>query len=373
MKRVLSTMLIILLVFFLALPATAEENTDTSTSTYTYTYTDEANGNQLSVPSQWDLEPVENSLVKAKFVPSSGASALMQYGSADLWDSLSSAQKQIVRRSDVNNSLYSKSSIAELLGCSSSDINMVTVNGMEYFQAVTEKTYTDSLKFTITVTYWAHIENGWFYLYQFSGDESHNLYYTFKNMVGSATYGNPADADDLVYKSAVKAYEKGNYLEAESMFNRISSYQDSSKYLRLIRIRNAGSNPGMGGSVYNHANGLTASQKKDIDAAANDFYFADTAKVLLCNSDVACYYLQGRWEGGPKCYIEFYANEAAGTSYYIGSKLSTNYQGTYSIEDGELWVDILYSNALTLSLTLTAPDSMEVYTYEKSARYTLNR
>ena len=372
MKRVNALILTFILILSLALPVCAKSGTTT--------YTDKDSGNALSVPSDWKLEYQNDVLVKVKFVPTSGASALMQYGSTDLWSTLSKSAQNDLPRSEFHNDQLSKSDIADLVGTKSGNVEMVTIGGREYFQADLEKTtISGGYKFTLPVTYWVCVENGWFYIYQFAGGENHELYSKFKSMIASAAYsGSPNDDPSVgsrseTYASAVKAYNSGKYYDAQKLFSSVDGYKDSSKYLRLLRIRSAGSNPGMGGAVYSSSCGLTASQKSDIDAAARDFYFADTADVLLCNSDVACYYLLGKWSGGSKCYIEFYENKQAGCSYYIGSKLSTNYQSTYSINDGELRVDILGSNKLTLTMTLTAPDCMEVCSHEKGHTYTLNR
>ena len=182
-----------------------------------------------------------------------------------------------------------------------------------------------------------------------------------------------ADTRAETYAEAVRLYEKRDYNPARDLFESLSGYQDSEKYLRLIRIRFSGGNIGVGSKVYKAEYGLTETQKRDIDAAAADFYFADTAEVLVCNSDVAAYYLIGEWNGGSKCYIHFIANNY-GCRYNIGSKLSTNYQDTFGIYEGIVYVDVVEDWAQTLKLTLVSPDCMEVYTYEKGGKtYTLTR
>lgn len=196
---------------------------------------------------------------------------------------------------------------------------------------------------------------------------------TTKKTTEETVKATEAKSEKDTYAEAVSAYNRGSYSTAKKLFQEVSSYGDSSKYLRLIRIRNAGSNIGVGSKVYQSACGLTDSDKQDIDDAARDFYFADTAEVLVCNSDVASYYLIGEWNGGSKCYIHFIANNY-GCRYNIGSKLSTNYQDTFAINDGIVTVDVVGSCAKTLKLTLVSPDCMEVYTYEKGGKcYTLNR
>ena len=353
----------------------------------TFTHTDSATGLKLSVPSDWDLEEIEDDWFNLVFTSSTNNVATMAYGNQDRWGDLTTTQQKKVSRINYDNDQFTKAEMAKIIGCTSSQIKMVSLGGKEYFQAQFEDSYTyGGYKFTIDVMVWTRVYNGWLHIFYYSGNLSGDLFNSFKSMIRGATYSTksvtnndtPASTEAAndkatTYSKAVSAYNSGRYTEAQKLFNSVSAYKDSAKYLRLIRIRNAGSNTGMGGKVYKSTKGLTASDKKDIDAAAKDFYFADTAEVLLCNSDVACYYLRGDWLGGSKCYIKFYAS-SAGTSYYIGSKLSTNYSDTYSINDGELRVDINGSNKLTLQLTLTAPDCMEVYTYEKGCKtYTLNR
>lgn len=342
-------------------------------------YCDDASGNELSVPSGWKVEEVSTGLFQIKFVPASG-SALMEYGSVDLWGSLNASARKNTPRSELDNGYFSKADIADIIGCTKSQVKTVTVDDKEYFQANFQKSGSSmGIRYSIDTTVWTRIDQGWIYLYYFAGSNT-ALYKTFEGIIGSATYGSTAgdnDSDtmdkDGIYNSAVSAYFNAEYGEAEELFTSLSSYKDSSKYLRLIRIRSAGSNIGVGSAVYQKDCGLTQRDKDDIDAAAKDFYFADTADVLLCNPDVACYYLVGKWNGGSKCYIHFKMNNYGGT-YNIGSKLSTNYQSTFSIFDGELRVDVQNTDKLTLYLTLTGPDTMEVYTYEKGCKsYTLKR
>ena len=373
MKRLISFVLAIILIVSIPVPAHALKLTINDIY-----YTDPDTGNKLTLPAGWMTKKITDSLVKVEFTTSSDSSPLMQYGSADIWASLSSSEQKKTPRAKCDNSQLSKTDVAEIVGTKTSLVKMVTLNQREYFRAEVVKSRTvGGIKFTLTSTYWLRIENGWLYIYLFSGDESHTMYDKFEAMISGATYGEespvPSGSDADIYKSAVSAYESGSYYKAEQLFSSVKNYKDSSKYLRLIRIRNAGSNFGVGSDVYLASCGLTESDKKDIDAAAKDFYFADTAEVLLCNSDVACYYLVGKWNGGSKCYIHFKMNKYGGT-YNIGSKLSTNYKSTFSIDDGELRVDVLNTDKLTLHLTLTAPDCMEVYTYEKNCKtYTLKR
>lgn len=183
MKRIISLILCLITVFSLAMPAGAAFKA-------IFKYEDEDSGNVLSLPYEWDIEEVDDVLVKVKFSTSSDSSPVMQYGSEDLWDSLTAENKKKITRAEYNNDQFTKAEIAELVGTETKLVKMVTLNGWEYFRAQVEKTRSvGSLSFTLTSTYWIMIDNGWFYIYLFSGDEDHELYDEFEKVVSSATYG----------------------------------------------------------------------------------------------------------------------------------------------------------------------------------------
>ncbi len=357
-------------------------------------FEDTAAGTTLSVPADWEIRPVEGDAVaKSEFICPQEPSAVIRYGSTDMWSTLSDNLQQKISREEFDNGLYTAEEIAKLIGTKETYVNTLELADMTYFRAEVGKRRLFSFK--VTDTYLIHVRNGWMYVYAFQGSDQHTLYPEFEQLVASAAYSQgteetssppetlditppaetakPAPSKADIYKEAVEAYYRMDHWTAQELFESVSNYEDSQKYLRLIRIRQAGANVGVGSVVYNSAYGLTDQNKRDIDAAARDFYFADTSEVLLCNSDVACYYLVGDWNGGSKCYIHFKMNNYGGT-YNIGSKLSTNYQSTFSIENGILRVDVINTNKKTLELTLLSPDCMQVITYEKNNNcYTLNR
>ncbi len=362
MKKLLSLLLAMVLLFSLALPAGAVSTLDLIAKYCPYLdYTHAPSGTVLSIPFLWKTEERDDTMT---IFTASEDSPLMTMQAVDLGDP---------------DATMSKNDLARAIGTKAGSLKTVTLGNHKYYTAQTKTTKTlQKKKVTVTTQNWALAEQGWIYVYRFTGSKKHELYDDFTAVIASASYGSaeaapsPGTGSD-VYDQAVAAYEAGSYASAQELFQQAAPYGDSSKYLRLIRIRNAGSNIGVGSEVYLKECGLTDQDKQDIDAAARDFDFADTAQVLLCNSDVACYYLVGKWNGGSKCYIHFKMNKAGGT-YNIGSKLSTNYKSTFSIDDGELRVDVNKTDKLTLQLTLTGPDTMEVLTYEKDCKtYTLKR
>lgn len=191
MKRLVALILSIASVVMLALPANAAIRTTVKT-----VYTDEDSGNSLTLPGGWEVEEVEDSLVKVKF-SSGDDSPLMQYGSSDLWDSMSTEFKKKTSRAEYDNSQLTKEDVADLVGTETKFVKMVTLDNWEYFQAQVEKTKKiGSYSFTLTSTYWILLDNGWFYIYLFSGDESHDLYDEFEALLASATYNGAAGNSD---------------------------------------------------------------------------------------------------------------------------------------------------------------------------------
>ena len=364
MRKLISAILVSMCLLSLSICANAADS---------FVYEDVDSGTCLTLPHGWDLEYEDDAFVKVTFLPEDGSSALMQYGSTDYWNTLDAASKRKTPRTNFDNSHFSAEDVAELVGCTAKDVKRITMAGTEYYRASFQK-IVPSGRFSVTLdmTYWVRYQNGWIYAYQYVGSEANELFDQFKHMISNAAYSAPTeeksnDTQKETYENAVAAYENGDYADAQELFEITPEYQDSSKYLRLIRIRNVGSKVDADGEKII----LSDEEKKDIDDAAEDFSFADTAEVLLCNSEVASYYLTGYWSGGSRCYINFKTTDS-GTTYTIGSKLSKTKPGSFTVENGILSLDD--SATPILKMTLTSPDTMEVITYEvDNQNYTLER
>ena len=199
MKRIFCLLLTLVTVLSLALPAQAALIT---LEVLKDTYTDPDTGTTLTYPRLWNYETVESSSIKIKFTSSSTGSPLMQYGSADLWSTFSAATQSKLSRSDCDNSQFSKSDIAKVIGVKAKDIKIVTLGNQEYFSAEVLKTkQSGKIKLSVTAVYWICIDNGWLYIYQFAGDTSSPDYGKFESIVASASYGQ------------APALYGGNYLE----------------------------------------------------------------------------------------------------------------------------------------------------------------
>lgn len=455
MKKALSLILALILTLSV-LPVSAAAKSS-------YTYTDPESGNSFTVDSDWIQEDLQGDpMYKVKFTHTDNDTAVIRYGSFDVWSTLSPQEQQSTPRGAYNHTMYTEQDIADLLGVKVRFVQTVSLSGRTYFRA--EQAQSNFIFFKVTTTYLIHVDNGWMYIYCFSGSNYDALYYAFRKLVSGAVYPPtdpippaettqpgetvpagtqpggtvppttqpvettppttlPAETvppttqpvettppatqpvettppttqpiettppttqpvettppatqpavppEDDIYRRAKAAYEREDYQEAENLFSQIPNYLDSSDYLLLLRIRTYGSNTGIG-TVYSFSKGLTDAQKKDIDRAAKNFDFADTARVLLWNVDIATYYLYDDWYTSGGLYLKWHKDSVGGYYYTRSNKLSTAISRTVSINDGYLRVDITTANTLVFHITLTGPDTMELYCYEYDKTYTLTR
>jgi len=385
MKKVIAIMLATVLLFSQPLYVLADS----------IGFTDPESGITLQIPKGWKISAQEEFL---RF-ESDTSRVNMTYRYEDLWDGLSRSDKEKLSRQDYNNGIVSKADAADFVGARSKDVKIIQLNDTEYFAVTTTVTRGFFIfKSTTITTSLIRFSNGYMHLFQFEGSTDHKDYEQFEEMVSGAEYSDspapndppasePAEVtvpettevivtDADIYRDAVQAYEAGQLAEAQSLFECIPAFEDTQDYLRLIRIRDYGSNTGIG-CVYNFSKALADYQKKDIDEAAERFYFADTAQVLLCNTDVACYYLFGNWitPAGAPAYAYFKLHKDASGGYYYtrSTNLSKAVSDCVSIIDGDVRISITSSNTLVFHIDLTAPDCMEIYSYETCKSFTLYR
>lgn len=397
MKHLLSLILAVFLLCNLALPANAMLTFPEFLLKTRTAVKDEYCNNTIYIRSDWlydmGLDTEGRPITYITMLPESRAaendwSVTVKYQGMDYWSTMGEEYQKNLPRSEFDNDLFSKADLARYMDVDEESITMVDINGIEYFQVT--NTITTSIgsfgAFKVTKVesiYLMRFYNGYFYIYGFNADTSNELYGEFIDIVKSATYdGASSDSTDSTsdsdtYESAKNAYNKGNYNEAKKLFEKVSNYKDTEKYLRLIKIRNYGCNIGMGTRAYKDSNALTVSQKKEIDKAMNHVDFADTAEVLMCNSDVACYFLLGEWytgAGAPRySYLKVKTNTSSGYRYWRSTNLSTSMSQTFSINDGLFTVDIFNQNTAKLNISILTRDSIEVYSYESGLTFIFYR
>ena len=186
------------------------------TQTEAFTYTDPSSGMTFTVPANWVEEPMfkEREFIDVKFVSNLEEGMAMIFASEDmLSDSfmedsgISGFEKLLVSRSDLDNSMLTKADVAAMYGESESAVSMVTYGNKEYFIYETVQSgsaYGMTVKVPMTIL--VRCENGFMYMFQFSGAKDSPYFADFEKLVSSVKY--PVFEDDGVVRDQVL----GSYL-----------------------------------------------------------------------------------------------------------------------------------------------------------------
>lgn len=156
-----------------------------------FLHTDTDSGVTFTVPANWKQKAFskDRDYIDVKFVSTKEAGCIMIYGSTDMWEQLPASDRVGYTRSDINNSAFTSSDVAEMYGTTADKISTITYNGVEYFKGdinYTSDTY--GVDITVTMTQLIYIDNGWMYLFQFSGASTHKLYSDFESLLKSVQY-----------------------------------------------------------------------------------------------------------------------------------------------------------------------------------------
>ncbi|MBQ7896902.1 MAG: hypothetical protein IJ323_00615 [Clostridia bacterium] len=167
-------------------------------STNSFIYTDNDSNITFTVPDNWKQEEFteDREFIDAKFVSTKEKGCTMIYGSTDMWEQMSASDKAGYTRSDLNNSFFAKSDIAEMYSTTADNITTVTYNGIEYFKGELNTLSTYGIDFRMTQLIF--IDNGWMYMFQFSGTSTHKLYSEFESLLESVKYPTITNANNAV-------------------------------------------------------------------------------------------------------------------------------------------------------------------------------
>ena len=168
-------------------PPVVEEGEDTDA----FSYKDNEGGVTFTVPANWKQEEFfkNREFIDVKFVSTKEDCCVMIYGSTDMWGQMSAADRVGYKRSDINNSVFTKADIAEMYSTTADKITTVTYNGVQYFKGEPKYTTdTYGIDISATMTQLVYIENGWMYTFQFGGPSTHKLYSDFESLMKSVKY-----------------------------------------------------------------------------------------------------------------------------------------------------------------------------------------
>ena len=205
-------------------PADTEETAaPTGEKTDAFVYEDSETGLRFVVPENWVEKPLskERRYLKAKFASEEDAAVLIMYMRHDIWEEMSALDKLGMSRKDCDNSVVSASDIAEMTGAPSGSVKTVRYGGKEYYAAETAQSASAyGIDMTVTMTVLVRLENGYLYMFEFSGDANHKLYGDFEALVSSAEYpaisGEPT-SDDSSETTAGSAYSYSSEIRSTTL------------------------------------------------------------------------------------------------------------------------------------------------------------
>jgi hypothetical protein len=169
---------------------TAPRTKETDLSpTNAFTYTDLKTQTSFTVPANWTETPLseEREFIDVKFTSLEEDGMTILYGSSDIWSEMTASERSGYSRSDIDNSIFSKTEIAEILELSSDNIRLVTYGGNEYYTAtVASSMDAYGPGFTVTITHAFLVNNGYMYWFQFSGASDNEFYKDFVSLLSDA-------------------------------------------------------------------------------------------------------------------------------------------------------------------------------------------
>lgn len=169
----------------------------TREETPSFLYTDTDSGVTFIVPTNWKQEEftAEREYLDAKFVSTNEVGTAIIFGSTDIWEQVPFNEKIGFSRKDLDNSFLTKADVAEMYGVSEKEISIVSYNGIKYYKGeITKVSDEYGLNLSVTTTQLTYVDNGWMYMFQFSGTDNHSLYSEFESLLNSISYHSASNA-----------------------------------------------------------------------------------------------------------------------------------------------------------------------------------
>lgn len=172
--------------------------TEPEGNTKAFQYTDTDTGVSFTVPENWKQVGFiqEKELADVQFASIKDTDCTMVFGGTDIWGKMSAADTNGYTRADLNSSKFTMADIVGFFGISADKVSMVTYNGVQYFQFETDTPldiYGDDI--SRNVTQLVYIDQGWMYIFQFSGTSTHEFYADFEALLSSVKYPIVTNAD----------------------------------------------------------------------------------------------------------------------------------------------------------------------------------
>ena len=182
-----------------------------------FEYTDAQTHTSFTVPANWASRALteKREYIDAKFISGLDQAMCIMYGSTDAWSATSESERAGKSRKDMNNSIFSIEDVAQMYGVPKSQVKTVTYGGYDYYSAVVTSTNTSyGIDLKITMTLLSRIDNGYLYLFQFSGTSTSPYYADFESLLKSVRYPNTIAGPANTQSNAVASggFDAGNLL-----------------------------------------------------------------------------------------------------------------------------------------------------------------
>lgn len=175
-----------------------------------FVYSDKDTNVEFTVPANWVQGEFieEREFWSAKFKSNLDPILSILYGTIDLWEQLPVSERLGRSRQNYNNASMTDADLAEMAGIDAGQITKKILGEKEYFSwEVTSSAETYGLSTDVTTSYLLTIENGYAYMFQFSGNSSDAYYEDFESLVSSAKYPSVPQYDGNNAEDVGSAYD----------------------------------------------------------------------------------------------------------------------------------------------------------------------
>lgn len=208
--------------------------------TESFVYVDPKTKLEFRVPADWSQKELwkKRKTIDAKFASSLEPGLSILYGSLDFWGQIPDSEKSNYLRKECNSESFSDAELRELaesFGIGSGQMTAVKYGDKRY-SCITAKHNRDinGLNVEIKVTNLFRIENGYIFMFQFSGDRNNNYYKDFESLLASVKYPSTSESGNKNSSGS-----KAKYPSASGSGNNSSSVS-APKYEPTSSSRNYG-------------------------------------------------------------------------------------------------------------------------------------
>lgn len=191
-------------------------------NTNPFLYTDPDSGATFTVPANWKQTDFleEKEYLDVKFASTKENTTTIIFGSNDIWAQLPAYDKIGYSRSDLNQSTFTVSELAELFELEEEEFSIVTYNGLEYFKIDTDSS-TDAYGLNISIKdiHVFHIHNGWLFAFHFTGPSNSAVFSDFESLLNSVQYPFSSDSSSTGSSESSSFSTEANSVKSDTPSN----------------------------------------------------------------------------------------------------------------------------------------------------------